>query len=85
LLARGKVRKEDEEPNIGAFSYYVEAYNELATCRTGMDVSPIPFTAIAEYARIYNVEDFEDFLSLIRRIDNFIMKKEKAKHGSRSN
>lgn len=34
-----------------------------------MTAGPIPFTAINDYARIYGVEDFDEFLSLIRRMD----------------
>lgn len=30
----------------------------------------IPFTAIVEYARIYEVADIEEFIYLIREMDN---------------
>jgi len=39
-----------------------------------MGIGPIPFTAIAEYAKIYEVEDFEEFLYLIRVMDNQFIK-----------
>lgn len=46
----------------------------------------IPFTAIAEYARIYEVEDIQEFLYLIREMDNEYIaidsNKKKAKNGS---
>lgn len=78
-MAQNKIRSEDIEPNIEPFSWYIEAFNELSTCRTGLDITPIPFTAIYEYAKIYELDDFDDFLYIIRLIDNFIISKEKAK------
>lgn len=35
-----------------------------------MTVGPIPFTAIVEYSRIYELDDFEDFSYIIRRMDS---------------
>jgi len=58
------------EPNIGPYGFYIEAFFEISTCRsTGMGIGPIPFTSVVEYARIYNIEDVEDFLYYIRRLD----------------
>lgn len=34
-----------------------------------MGVGPIPFTAIHSYFDIYDLEDFEDFSYVIRRMD----------------
>lgn len=34
-----------------------------------MAVAPLPFTAIVEFARIYNVENFEEFNDIIRSMD----------------
>jgi len=44
-----------------------------------MDISPIPFTAIAEYVRIYDIDDFDEFLYIIRLVDNFVISKERSK------
>lgn len=47
-----------------------------------MGLAPIPFTAIVEYAKIYEVDDFEEFLYLIRVMDNTLINikdKEKKK------
>ena len=38
-----------------------------------MDLRPIPFTAIAEYSRIYELHDFDDFAEIIRFMDNIFL------------
>lgn len=38
-----------------------------------MSVGPIPFTAIVEYSKIYGVHDFDDFVFVIRRMDNVFL------------
>lgn len=69
-MSRGLLKPEDEEPDIQYFAWYVEAFRELSTTRqVGFGSGPIPFTAIAEYSRLYDVEDFEEFLYLIRVMD----------------
>ncbi len=35
-----------------------------------MDLSPIPFTAIAEYSRIYELNDPDEFAEIIRHLDD---------------
>jgi hypothetical protein len=35
-----------------------------------MGDGPIMFTAILDYARAFEVEDFDDFLYIIRQMDN---------------
>lgn len=73
LLADGKITKpEDIEPdNTEAYQFYIDAFTELSSCRSiGMALGPIPFTAIMEYSRIFEVEDAEEFLYFIRRMDN---------------
>jgi hypothetical protein len=85
LLEMGKIRPEDEEPEIEPFQFYVEAYYELSTCRSGLSISAIPFSAINDYAIIYNVEDFEEFRYYIRAIDAAILKFERAKDGTNNN
>ena len=50
-----------------------------------MGIGPIPFTAIAEYARIFNVEDFDEFLYIIRVMDNQFVKSQNARKQETSN
>lgn len=38
-----------------------------------MDLSAIPFTAIAEYSRIYDIDD-EDFFYIVRMMDDEFMR-----------
>ena len=75
------------EPNIEYLHFYIDAFRELSTCRiSGMGLSPIPFTSIVQYASIYEIEDFDEFLYLIRVMDNTFIKlrekKEKSKNAS---
>lgn len=35
-----------------------------------MSIGPIPFTAIVEYCKIYEVQDVEEFIYIIRVMDN---------------
>ena len=70
LLGKGFVKPEDTEPDISGFSFYFDAFDELSTTRQiGMAIGPIPFTAIVEYFRIFELSDFEDFAYIIRRLD----------------
>lgn len=78
LLMKGSLNTKDEEPDIGPFAYYIECFWELNSCRSTVSLAPIPFTAIVEYVRVYNIEDFDEFLYYIRRMDNlYIERKEK--------
>jgi len=71
LLQRGFIKGEDREPNVDGFGFYLDAFRELATSRSnGMEIGPIPFTAIADYFRIYELRDFDEFAYIIRRLDN---------------
>lgn len=48
-------------------------------------MGPIPFTAIVEYFRVFNVQDdFDDFHYLIRRMDNALLKAESDKEKAKS-
>ena len=48
---------------------------ELTTCRQiGMGLGPIPFTAIIEYAKIYDDEEWDDLIFLIREMDTEYLK-----------
>lgn len=67
--------EKDIEPNVSGLRYYLEAFYELSSCRAfGMTLGPIPFTAILEYSKIFNEEDFEEFLYLMRVMDREYMK-----------
>lgn len=98
LLSRGFLKPEDEEPNIEGFEFYIDAFRELSTSRpVGMEISAIPFTAISEYFKIYELQDFDEFLYIIRLMDRTFLdlneevnKKEDrgnnaAKHTDKSN
>lgn len=70
LLERGFIKEEDQEPGIEGLEFYYDAFRELSTSRpVGMAAGPIPFTAIAEYFKIYELDDFEEFLYIIRQLD----------------
>jgi len=71
---QGKIQEKHIEPFLGPFSYYIDCFFELNTCRSTMSVSPIPFTAISEYARIFNIRDFDEFLYYMRLLDNVFLK-----------
>ena len=49
-----------------------------------MSLGPIPFTAIVEYTRIYEVDDIDGFITVIRMIDNAYLEIE-AKNGRAKN
>ena len=50
--------------------FYVDAFKELSTTRQySMSAGPIPFTAIMDYAILFEVEDKTDFLYIIRCMD----------------
>lgn len=66
MLEKGLLREEDREPVIGPFMWYLEAFSELDTCR---NQGAIPFLAIVEYTRLYEIEDADDFIYVIRKID----------------
>ncbi|OPZ23603.1 MAG: hypothetical protein BWZ03_00449 [bacterium ADurb.BinA186] len=65
------------------FDFYISAFNDLATCRnSGLSEGPIPFTAIIEYSKVYDVGDFEEFHYIIKQMDaaylRAISKKQKS-------
>jgi hypothetical protein len=83
-------RPEELEPNISGLEFYMEAFRELSSCRPGgMDIQAIPFTAVAEYCRVFDIDDLEDFLFIIRSLDKEYLRivadeaeKKKPKAGS---
>lgn len=79
---------DDLAPNVEPFGFYIESFRELSTCRSqGFGMGPIPFTAIIDYSKIYNVEDFDEFLYFIRLMDSKVIeletKKMRKEDGSR--
>jgi len=85
LLAKGMLKDDDLEPEIAGFQFYFDAFQELSTSRqVGMALGPIPFTAIAEYFRIYELADFDEFAYLIRRMDNVFLELESAEDAARA-
>lgn len=78
------MRESDLYPNVENFAFYIDSFLELSSCRSsGFDIGPIPFTSIIQYASIYDVEDVEDFVFLIRAMDNkFVQLMKKANNGS---
>lgn len=72
LLARGFFEGKEEavEPSIDGLQFYLEAFRELSSCRPGgMDILPIPFTAVVTYCQVYGIEELDDFLYIIRDLD----------------
>jgi len=60
-----------ERPHIeGRDEWYMEAFCDLSTCRAiGMDVGPIPWTAIVQYVEQEQIEDGLAFKWVIRAMD----------------
>ena len=79
----GRLKEDDMQPDIEPFNYYIECFFELHTCRNGE--GPIPFTAIYQFANIYNEYEFDEFLYIIRLLDDVFLEhrlrksKEKSK------
>lgn len=75
LLEKGKIKEEDREPEIEPFRFLVNAFDELSTCRGGMSGNQgIPFSAIYDYSKAFEVEDFEEFLYYMRVLDKIYLK-----------
>ena len=74
MLARGFIKELDREPTIEGFEFYLDAFRELSTSRpTGLEMGAIPFTAIADYFRIYELQDFDEFAYVIRQMDDTLL------------
>lgn len=74
--------EKDKEPELSGLQWYAEVFKELDSCRSTVSLSPIPFTAIAEFARIYSVEDFDDFLYIVRQMDDAYLDFQGKKNGN---
>ncbi len=87
MLAKGFIKNEEDlETDISGFDFYFSAFRDLSSCRqSGMALTQIPFTAIIEYAKIYDVGDFDDFKELIQRMDLTFLEinEEKSKAGEK--
>jgi len=49
-----------------------------------MSLGPIPFTAIVEYSKLFDVGDFSEFLYYIRAMDNVLLGLDNDKQKSKS-
>lgn len=49
-----------------------------------MSVGPIPFTAIVEYFRIYELSDFEEFNYVIRGMDKVYLELDQERNNKES-
>jgi len=91
MLERGLLGPDDLEPDVTHFKFYIAAFQELGTCRSGgMGVGPIPFHAVKAYYDVMGVEeDFEEFLYLIRAMDEALLeeinRQQKEKEGKAKN
>lgn len=77
LEQKGFIKDSEREPDVSGLSFYIDAFREISTSRpVGLEIQAIPFTAIAEYFRIYEIadfDDFNDFAYIIRLMDNTFM------------
>lgn len=62
---------------------YYEAFLELTTCRqVGFGEGPIPWDAIDRYAERHGIadeEDYEDFVDMVRALDDAYLKHRRDK------
>lgn len=64
--------------------FYLDAFRELSTSRPGgMEIQSIPFTAIAEYFRIYELSDFDEFAYIVRLMDRTFLEENDAAQKSK--
>lgn len=63
------LREDDFEPPVEEFQWYIDAFRELNTTRSATTLRPIPFTAIADYCKLFNIEDIDEFFFIIRCMD----------------
>lgn len=76
------IKKEELRPELEQFVFYQDAFLELDTDRpSSMGIAPIPFTSIVNYAKIYEIDDLEEFIYLVRRMDNKFLQLNKVKDG----
>lgn len=67
---------------LPGLEFYFKAFFELSTCRSiGMDIGPVPYTAISEYANRHGMNNdvFPILLTFIRGMDNAYIKWQESK------
>ena len=81
MVEKGLIKEKDKAPDVSGFAFYIDSFSELNSCRASamQGVSPIPFTAIVEYSKIYEVEDFHEFHYYMRVMDNALVDFEHSK------
>lgn len=86
LLNKGFIKPDEHEPEINGLGFYFDAFRELSTSRQiGMEVGSIPFTAIVEYSKIYELGDLDEFLYIIRRMDETFLEMSRSASGKGKN
>ncbi|NQS89950.1 hypothetical protein HQ584_09190 [Patescibacteria group bacterium] len=69
-------------------NWYYRSFTELSTCRdVGMGEGPIPWTAIDRFCIRYGITEFwefDDFVYIIRKIDNEYLKLRADKNANRT-
>lgn len=76
----------EERPKLYGLEFYLWCFIELGTTRK--NGGPISFFSIHKFAKIYEIQDFEEFLDLIRLMDDTFLKakeKDASKHSNKSN
>ena len=66
-----------EKPSITGFGWLWQAYQDLTTCRQiGMDVGPIPWTAIQRYVEVQDYLPEERYIlhRVIQHLDGLFLK-----------
>lgn len=64
-----------DAPELDAgLEFYLHAYVDLSTCRpVGFGPTPLPWTAIRDYAEAYGVDDLDEFRAIIVGVDHAIL------------
>ena len=65
---------ESPDPMPEEYRFYWGAFCELRSCSDGA----IPWTAMDQYARLYQVRDFDIFLEIIRRLESHLRDKKQS-------
>lgn len=80
-------RRVAEAPSLDPhLELYWRAYADLSTCRPASmgGLSPIPWTACAEWARVWGLsqEQFATLVTACRKMDEVLAKWHRRKHGN---
>lgn len=79
---RQRCNAKELEPDLGEEEFYITAFFELNSCRGGMGDGPIPFTAIYDFAKIYEVRELDEFLYIIRWLDGVYLETKAKENGN---